>query len=142
MSRSRPWRSRAKYGNSKQGGPASAPCYSKLSAQNTCGSGSTAICATGPQLAATPGVSQWPHQAHLPRAQSASAGQCQAFMRPNTAQFSLLWELLTIGATQEIPIESLCWPHYWMTSDARGWLVSPDVTLMVLDATNDSPRRL
>lgn len=44
MGRSRTWTSRAKYGSFKQRGLASASCYSKLSAQNTCGSASSACC--------------------------------------------------------------------------------------------------
>lgn len=95
------------------------------------GAGVLPFCVTGPSARCYSGISQRP----ICRGSECLRRQCQAFMRPTIAQFSLLLELLTIGTTQILHVESLCWLRYWMTPDARGWLVIPDVTLVVLDAT-------
>lgn len=128
---------RAKYGNSRQGDPAPSPfAAGKLSSKTSWGRAYCHFARPGPSGRCSSGVSQWP----ICRGPECLRRQCQAFMRPNIAQFSLLWELLTIGTTQKLHVESLCRLHHWMTPDARGCLVSPDVTLVVLDATA-IPRR-
>lgn len=100
------------------------------------GAGVLLLCATGPlrslQLRCQP-------VARLPRARVRPPA-VPSIHATNIAQFSLLLELLKIVTTQKLHVESLCPLHHWMTPDARGCLVSPDVTLVVLDATA-IPRR-